>query len=626
MGDAARPAVETARQLFAALPAEARQTLAARPRTTIRPDLGAVRTGEHQAIERLAGIRDRAEALAYGATLGQGGMGLVREATQLSVGRPVAVKTLRPHITSEAASVALLQEGWLTGALEHPNVVPVHDMGVDDTGRPFVVLKRIAGDDWGQLIAAPDEVRRRFEVADPLVWHLETLGQVARAVDYAHRRGIIHRDLKPDNVRIGSHGEVYLLDWGIAVSLSDDAEGRLPLARDVGPLAGTPCYMAPEMLDGHGERLSPRTDVYLLGALLYELLYGRPPHQGDTAMKMLMAAAASAPDFPAGPPDELVALCRAALAKEPTDRPPSAEAFALALRRHLRHRDALRLAAAATKRLEALEAAEDEASVHRLFGECRFGFLQALQVWPGDADAAAGLQRALRWMIERELDHGRPAAAHPLLGELAEPDAELAARVDAALAEEARRRAEAEHLRAQHDPGIGTRTRSFFALVFGGVWTIVPLTGAYPAPFERAVYGQVALLVMAFGFLYWARESMMRTVVNRRIGVMLIATLLETIALQGMLAAMDAPWDLTLALIPFGWALMTVATVLAAERLLWPSLLAFLAASVATAVWPDGHRWFYAAANGTLCLNGVAVWHPRSPLARPTVARAAAVT
>ncbi len=463
-------------------------------------------------------------------------------------------------------------------------------------------------------------MRRRFEVDEPLVWHLETLGQVARALDHAHRRGIVHRDVKPDNVRIGAHGEVYLLDWGIAVSLGDDADGRLPLARDVGPLAGTPCYMAPEMLDGHGERLSPRTDVYLLGAVLYELLYGQPPHRGETAMKMLMAAATSAPDFPAGPPDELVALCRAALAKEPADRPPSAEAFALALRRHLRHRDALRLAAAATKRLEALEAADDDAAVHRLFGECRFGFLQALQVWPGDADAAAGLQRALRWMIERELAHGRPAAARPLLSELAEPDAALTAQVEAALADEARRRAEAEHLRTQHDPGIGTRTRSFFALVFGGVWAVVPLTGFYPAPFERAIVGQLALLVMAFGFLYWARESMTRTVMNRRIGIMLVATLFETIALHGLLAAMDAPWHLTLVLIPFGWGLMTVATVLAADRRLWPSLVGYLAAAAGVAVWPDAHRWIYAAANLTLCLNGVAVWHPRSPLAGASAA------
>src|SRR5690606_8689637 len=104
------------------------------------------------------------------------------------------------------------------------------------------------------------------------------------AVRFAHARGVLHRDLKPGNVMIGNFGEVYLLDWGIAVALRDDGTGRFPLASEATELAGTPSYMAPEMLGREaGPPLSERTDVYLAGAVLYELITGRPPHVGTSA-------------------------------------------------------------------------------------------------------------------------------------------------------------------------------------------------------------------------------------------------------------------------------------------------------------------------------------------------------
>jgi serine/threonine-protein kinase len=104
--------------------------------------------------------------------------------------------------------------------------------------------------------------------------------QVCNAISFAHSRGMIHRDLKPSNVMIGSFGEVLVLDWGLAVCLRDDGDGRLPLARDCKTLVGTPCYMAPELMRGPAG-LSERTDLYLLGGMLHEIVEGQPPNQGE---------------------------------------------------------------------------------------------------------------------------------------------------------------------------------------------------------------------------------------------------------------------------------------------------------------------------------------------------------
>src|SRR4029079_14794763 len=139
----------------------------------------------------------------------------------------------------------LLREAWITGAIEHPNVVPVHHVALDDDGSPVVVMKRISGAAWSELIEDADEVFRRFGASDLLEWNVGILMQVLNAVRFAHSRGILHRDLKPANVMIGEFGEVYLVDWGIAVSLRDDGSGRLPLAANATEPAGAPVYNGP---------------------------------------------------------------------------------------------------------------------------------------------------------------------------------------------------------------------------------------------------------------------------------------------------------------------------------------------------------------------------------------------
>ncbi|HVK87488.1 MAG TPA: serine/threonine-protein kinase, partial [Kofleriaceae bacterium] len=207
-------------------------------------------------------------------------MGLVRSAIQTSLGRTVAVKTLKPAMRDAGAQLDLLREAWITGAVEHPNVVPVHALELAPDAGPSIVMKRIDGVAWSRLIADAGEVTRRFGATDLLAWNLGILEHVLNAVRFAHRLGILHRDLKPANVMIGDFGEVYLLDWGIAVSLRDDGTGRFPLAANARDLAGTPAYMAPEMLGrDDGPPLSERTDVYLAGSILYEIVTGAPPHR-----------------------------------------------------------------------------------------------------------------------------------------------------------------------------------------------------------------------------------------------------------------------------------------------------------------------------------------------------------
>src|SRR3954468_5595472 len=149
---------------------------------------------------------------------------------------------------------------------------------------------------------------------DALDWNLQQLGHVCHAVAFAHSRNILHRDLKPQNIMVGGFGEVYVLDWGIAVSLVDDGSGRLPLAADCHDLAGTLAYMAPEMLGDAS--LSIQTDVYLLGAILFEIITGKPPHVTSSIAATLASVSLSEPEFPPGTPDELAAICRRAMAKD----------------------------------------------------------------------------------------------------------------------------------------------------------------------------------------------------------------------------------------------------------------------------------------------------------------------
>ena len=308
--------------------------------------------------------------------LGEGGMGRVELVRQRSLDRDVAVKRPRAG-ASELDTAALRHEALVTGHLEHPNIIPVHAFGRDDGEHPLMVMKRVEGVSWRELIHDDDHpawARRERSPAARLTWHLETLGQVANAVAFAHSRGVVHRDIKPDNVMIGEFGEVYLLDWGLATRAADT-----PPAGSAS-LVGTPAYMAPEMVEG--DACDERTDVYLLGATLHEILTREVRHAGTDLETVLRRAFASDPAvYGDDVSPELAALANQATARDPAARPASALAFREALLESVRHRGSLALSAAADAHMRAGQ-----------LDEARFAYRLALRDWPDNRAARAGLE------------------------------------------------------------------------------------------------------------------------------------------------------------------------------------------------------------------------------------------
>lgn len=209
--------------------------------------------------------------------LGEGGMGVVFEALQNHLGRTVALKMIRPERAGDPlARAGFFYEAVITAGLEHPGIVPVLEFGRAQDGRDFYVMKKATGVPWSQVIRK-----------NTLKENLAIFDRVADVVTYAHSRGILHRDLKPANILLGDFGEVWVGDWGVAIAKGTD--GTYHHAHP----GGTPQYMPPEMARGDTGSLGPRSDVYLLGAVLMEIVTGKPPHQAETALDTILEAAAN---------------------------------------------------------------------------------------------------------------------------------------------------------------------------------------------------------------------------------------------------------------------------------------------------------------------------------------------
>ena len=395
--------------------------------------------------------------------LGEGGMGRVQVARQRSLEREVAVK--RPRSAASSGDAALLRaEAVVTGHLEHPNIIPVHALGVDDGGCPLIVMKRVDGVSWRDLLREPDHpgwARREPNRDAREVWHLGILAQLCNAIAFAHSRGIVHRDMKPDNVMVGDFGEVYLIDWGVAVKTGS----RAVSAAGAPLLIGTPAYMAPEMAEGG--LLDERTDVYLLGATLHEVLTGRVRHDGADLHAVTLQALASAPiEYGESVAGELAALANRATARDPAVRPRDPLAFRQALLDHLAHRGSLRLSAEADRTMAAIEANPANAQ-GRAIEECRFGYREALREWPDNPDGLRGMRRCAIAAVRLELAR-RSAAARAALAEVADPPAELAAevaRLEAALAAEQEEQARLRQLAEDADSRVGGTARLFLVLI-----------------------------------------------------------------------------------------------------------------------------------------------------------------
>ena len=600
-------------------------TLVRDPRSTVSPEASDRNDDGLEKFDalRALGTSTQAKSFVLERTLGEGGMGIVRLATQAVLERKVAVKTLREETrTSRRATLDLLREAWITGNLEHPNIVPVYDVGADEHGGPLVVLKRIEGTVWSAIMHDGAAIEARFGVADALEWNLGILRHVVNALAFAHSRGIVHRDVKPENVMVGRFGEVYLLDWGLAVSTRED-EARLPRAKDAKHMAGTPCYMAPEMLGGQAEKIGPASDVYLLGATLFEILAGAPPHDGSNIQAIVASVILSEPAVPHHVSPEAARICKRAMAREPYDRFATVEDLRAALDAFLQHRGSRLLAERADERRRALEAALDlhapEGELYDLLGECRFGYRAALASWEGNAEAREGLARAIAAMIDHELSRGEPGAAARLLRELSDVPDELAKRVAEAERERSVEAERVETLKRDVDPGPGARTRSFVAVVMGTLWVGLPLHGYLRASPPTVGDALAALVVLTFayvGFFWWARESFMRTLLNQRISSSLLAVLLGH-AVIGVATAFahqsaEAMWPSY----PVVWATMLAAVSIWCEPRLWPSTLMAMGLAAFAITNPTQALLGFAVFNAAFVVNVVWAWWPRGDLAR----------
>lgn len=280
--------------------------------------------------------------------LAEGGMGIITVAKDRSIGREVAVKTLHRHLSAEAPVRKLfLREAQVMGLLEHPHIVPVYDVGEREDGRVCLLMKLIDGRTLSSMIRS---LPKGPLDTSTLYVMLEVLTKVCDALSYAHDRGVLHLDVKAANVMVGDYGQVYLTDWGIArLEAPGDApaEGRIsipPPPSEAGPgvVIGTLAYLSPEQARGERATLDARADVFLVGAMLYEILARRPPYptkDPTEAVALALSATFPSPSQIAGAaavPAELERIVLRAMEKQRDDRYPTVRALRDDLVRFLR--------------------------------------------------------------------------------------------------------------------------------------------------------------------------------------------------------------------------------------------------------------------------------------------------
>ena len=289
-------------------------------------------------IELMPPYADRGE-------VARGGMGSIRRAWDGDLGRHVAVKIVSQKLLGDPAALQrFVEESRISGQLDHPNIVPVHRLATLPDGAPCLVMKLVEGRTFKAYLQSLPPPPWPHATLDEV---LDVFVKVCDAVAFAHARSVVHRDLKPENVMVGAFGQVYVMDWGIARVMHHDAAagpaGETP-PHQRAPM-GTPVYMAPEQALRLDAEINERTDVFLLGAMLYEILTGHAPPRGSNLVAVLYRAITCAivPPQEAAPERQPpLALCRIAMkamARDPQERHASVQELKKDIERFLRGED-----------------------------------------------------------------------------------------------------------------------------------------------------------------------------------------------------------------------------------------------------------------------------------------------
>ena len=523
-------------------------------------------------------------------------------------------------------------------------MVPVHTVSRHE-GEPAVVMKRVEGAAWSALLADPDAHRERLG-SDPLAFHVRVLMRVANAISYAHSRHVLHLDLKPDNVMIGEYGEVYVLDWGLALGVGQESPAWISRAADVEGVAGTPAYMAPELAMGAGPAIDARTDVYLLGAMLHEVATGRVLHEGHAPLARLFSAYMSEPrEYGPEVPKELARIVTKATAREPAARFQSVAELREALQAFLTHRDAELLFASAEEDLASLQArvagpsedtsgrdtsgrdtsrrdtsgrdtsahdtsghdasahdaahaASDASAVQAHFAGARFALREVAALWPEHPGLHAARRALYETMALWALDSGDPGVAEVHLGEVDDPSVELVARIAEAHADmeaKASRRAELEAMARDADVSTGLRFRALLAVFLAAVFLGVNLSmGALTrARVLTLTYTDMWLTGAATGgllmapIILWKR----RVIFENRASTSLFATLITTFCVVqahwALCMILSLPFASALALTPLYYGLAFAAISLLLYPRLSPAALLQAPTLLGAAAWPE---------------------------------------
>jgi len=324
------------------------------PDVTLAPNVAALRTILPEELKE--------RRYAVGSVVAQGGMGAILSAEDRAIRRDVAMKVMLFSGVGGEDLTRFVEEAQITGQLEHPNIVPVYELGVDEQDQPFYTMKFVRGISLRKIVELLAQGVEGTAKKYPLPVLLTIFQKVCDGLAFAHNKGVIHRDLKPENIMLGEYGEALVMDWGLAKIVGGSSQSRAAqqgprvassAVRSVrqddpgsvtmtGSIMGTPQYMSPEQASGEIECLDQRTDIYALGAILYQLLTLEPPIASSSSVDDLLmdvragritpplqrVGGKKLPHLPGGRvPESLAAVAMKAMALDPAVRYPSVQAF-----------------------------------------------------------------------------------------------------------------------------------------------------------------------------------------------------------------------------------------------------------------------------------------------------------